>query len=247
MSSGWLYDHARHARHARRVSAGSPAIGVSRAASCLTTMRVLRAHDPGGARTRALRIKSPLLYQLSYRVCVGDECRSADARHQTFQCTRRAGRRVSRSSPPCGWWESNPHRPPGPGEPGHGQAADARRPVSDERSARAGPACRLAHPRESNRTRDWLARDGSQKHREVVHLRAGRPADERREAGVIGKEFPEHDPAHHAGTTASSLGCVHRCAAYSRRQRTSPATHSAKKTTDSNALAYSPFHAKSPT
>ena len=26
------------------------------------------AHDPGGDRTRDLRIKSPLLYQLSYRV-----------------------------------------------------------------------------------------------------------------------------------------------------------------------------------
>jgi hypothetical protein len=30
----------------------------------------LSAHDPGGSRTRDLRIKSPLLYQLSYRVGV---------------------------------------------------------------------------------------------------------------------------------------------------------------------------------
>ena len=30
--------------------------------------KVLWGYDPGGSRTRDLRIKSPLLYQLSYRV-----------------------------------------------------------------------------------------------------------------------------------------------------------------------------------
>ena len=30
----------------------------------------MRTNDPGGSRTRDLRIKSPLLYQLSYRVGV---------------------------------------------------------------------------------------------------------------------------------------------------------------------------------
>jgi hypothetical protein len=41
--------------------------------------------DPGGSRTRDLRIKSPLLYQLSYRVALRFTLRNVSSRVLMFQ------------------------------------------------------------------------------------------------------------------------------------------------------------------
>jgi hypothetical protein len=46
-----------------------------RRVSIVDSYQRLTPHDPGGSRTRDLRIKSPLLYQLSYRV--GDRTKFA--------------------------------------------------------------------------------------------------------------------------------------------------------------------------
>ena len=58
--------HRRPVEQSRRVALNDPveAVGIERP-------RSLNANDPGGSRTRDLRIKSPLLYQLSYRVDQG--------------------------------------------------------------------------------------------------------------------------------------------------------------------------------
>ena len=45
-----------------------PPFGVAVAFSVDESYQQLTPDDPGGSRTRDLRIKSPLLYQLSYRV-----------------------------------------------------------------------------------------------------------------------------------------------------------------------------------
>ena len=44
-------------------------------------------HDPGGSRTRDLRIKSPLLYQLSYRV-VALQTANSEQRNNTTKIER---------------------------------------------------------------------------------------------------------------------------------------------------------------
>src|SRR6185312_8447359 len=66
------------------------------------------ASDPGGSRTRDLRIKSPLLYQLSYRVeclhlrevgaCVRSPCRGQRPQSKRFSMPLRDRPRLGRPS-----------------------------------------------------------------------------------------------------------------------------------------------------
>ena len=54
---------------AARVNAGAEGSGAAAAQSRrFENCAAIKRYDPGGSRTRDLRIKSPLLYQLSYRV-----------------------------------------------------------------------------------------------------------------------------------------------------------------------------------
>ena len=52
-------------------------------------------NDPGGSRTRDLRIKSPLLYQLSYRVQIATQNKTSWSADKTATRPSRRNRRQS--------------------------------------------------------------------------------------------------------------------------------------------------------